>query len=225
MTKKEREKIQKLISEREYPCGFTDGDIREAAKGLVASCVRNTVLEDYHAEQAPITDERMKEFMIECVNNVYYILTGLCCSDGEIFSGSMVYLKEEARRNASRWNDPEIPESVYQMIDLSHAMEMQEKQISIDELYAAIVEFINDQEERFRIAPVLLVRKVCKERFGIDFSQTGIDDFDIYLLIREKAKENGYAVREAPSREEKWGLPYVFDCFFYPNKRSPRSVN
>lgn len=54
-------------------------DIKEAAKGLVAFCIRNnTVLEDYHAEQVPITDERIKQFMKDCVNNVYYVLSGLC---------------------------------------------------------------------------------------------------------------------------------------------------
>src|SRR5947207_14841882 len=39
---------------------------REQSNALIADCVRNTVLERFHAEGTPIGQKEMKEFMIDC---------------------------------------------------------------------------------------------------------------------------------------------------------------
>ncbi len=92
-----------------------------------------------------------------------------------------------------------------------------EKNITIDELYYAIVQRIMEENDRFKATPYDLVREVSRSKFGVDFDSLGIDDFDIFNLIVDKAKDNGYSTRAVPVKGEKWGLPYVFEYFFYPS--------
>ncbi len=84
-------------------------------------------------------------------------------------------------------------------------------------LYAAIVERILQEEQRFKVSPYELMKEVCKKRFNRDLSKTGINEFEVYNLIIYKAKENNYTVRKAPTHGLETGLPYVFEYFFYPN--------
>lgn len=93
------------------------------------------------------------------------------------------------------------------------------RNINIEELYAAIVERIIDTGEKFKATPFDLVREVSRSKFGVDFDSLGIDDFDVFNLIVDKAKDNGYSTRAVPVKGEKWGLPYNFEYFFYPPER------
>jgi len=43
---------------------------------MVAFCFRNTVLENYHAEDVPINDARMKSLMIEASQKLSWWLNG-----------------------------------------------------------------------------------------------------------------------------------------------------
>lgn len=82
---------------------------RELAKGLVALCIRNNnILEDYHAEGVPINDERMKEFMKNCVNNVYTLFLDFVSNDPKKLSRAMHLLLFEATTTAREWDEPEI---------------------------------------------------------------------------------------------------------------------
>ena len=83
--------------------------IRELAKGLVALCIRNNnILEDYHAEGVPINDERMKEFMKNCVNNVYTLFLDFVNPEPKKLSRAMDLLLYEAATTAKEWDEPEI---------------------------------------------------------------------------------------------------------------------
>ena len=96
---------------------------------------------------------------------------------------------------------------------------MDKKKITIEELYSAIVRRILQADDRFKATPYELVRTVCNEEFDCDFDSTGIDDFDIFNLIIECASRNGYSTRAVPVKGEKWGLPYNFEYFFYPETK------
>ena len=100
-----------------------------------------------------------------------------------------------------------------------------EKNITIEELYAAIVQRIFEANEKFKATPFDLVREVSRSKFGVDFDFLGIDDFDVFNLIVDKAKDNGYSIRAVPVKGEKWGLPYNFEYFFYPPERVKSKVD
>lgn len=93
------------------------------------------------------------------------------------------------------------------------------RKVTADDLYIAVVERIKQSDDRFKTTPRNLVREVCKSNYGVDFDSTGINDFDMFDLIHDKAKENGYTIRAVPVKEEKWGLPYNFEYFFYPYRK------
>lgn len=84
-------------------------DIKELAKGMVASCIRNnTCLEDYHSELTPIGDREMKKLMIDCVDNIYTVLLSLMSEDPKIREIAEKFLKENSRIFAKHWDEPKI---------------------------------------------------------------------------------------------------------------------
>lgn len=94
-------------------------DAKEMAKGLIALCVRNnTVLEKYHSMQVPITDERMKELMIDCVNNAFFVLMNLCSDNNSTKENMKNVLKHEAMLYTQNWNEPEMPEWIIKINEL-----------------------------------------------------------------------------------------------------------
>ena len=104
MRKKTEYKINDSIIEN---LPLSNDEIKMLSKSLIAFCVRhNTSLEKYHQEKVPITDERMKNLMIECVNNTYFILQNLL--GGNSYNIYKV-LEDIDRKYTYDWNEPEIP--------------------------------------------------------------------------------------------------------------------
>ena len=93
------------------------------------------------------------------------------------------------------------------------------KRVTEDELLKALIEHIKSFGDRFRATPYLLFREVCRDRFDADFAETEIDEMDLFFKLSDAASSNGFSLRSVPSKEEKWGLPYNFEYFFYPARK------
>jgi len=89
----------------------TREDIGKLSKGIVAFCVRNeTSLENYHSDNVPITDERMKVLMKEIVNNMNFVLENLYNEESSELMES--FLLKYAALYTRKWDDPEEPDVV-----------------------------------------------------------------------------------------------------------------
>lgn len=98
----------------------SNDEFANLVKGIVVKCVRNTILEDYHSQQVPIDDERMKAFMIEVVDNIGYWIA-LLFSDEDIGVGetktslsdfAFEQLVKAGKDYAREWDDPKIPKHI-----------------------------------------------------------------------------------------------------------------
>ena len=79
-------------------------DLKRLALLMAVNCVRNTVIEDYHAE-GKLNDSEMKAFNQEVVNKIYTFLIFLLTKpvvDREAFLGAMGMMYP------SNWDQPKI---------------------------------------------------------------------------------------------------------------------
>ena len=83
------------------------------ALGMTAYCIRNTCLEDFHAQNLPIDDERMKTFMKECSEKCSEVLANLLSSDYMTRATMMYFLASQCENYCSLWDIPDIMEPSY----------------------------------------------------------------------------------------------------------------
>ena len=89
---------------------ITYDEIGKLAKGITVFAVRNeTSLENFHADQVPITNERMKILMKEIVNNINFILEQMYESE-ESCDNIEQFLMKYANKYAYNWDDPDKSE-------------------------------------------------------------------------------------------------------------------
>lgn len=87
-------------------------DLKLMARAITINCVRNTCIENYHAE-GKLTDPEMKAFNKEVVNRIYTFLDCMLNrSDRErdMFMSRMVATSEGS---TSKWDEPEIDENLW----------------------------------------------------------------------------------------------------------------
>jgi hypothetical protein len=73
---------------------MTNADLKSLSLLMVSNCVRNTVIEDYHA-QGKLSDDDMKAFNQEVANKLYTFLTFLMkksAEDRQVFMGMMALM-------------------------------------------------------------------------------------------------------------------------------------
>ncbi|MEL6646273.1 MAG: hypothetical protein AAFQ05_00990 [Pseudomonadota bacterium] len=74
------------------------------AKAIAAGCVRNTHLENIHAEEVLLDDENMRILMKEVVDRIYTVLLNL--DDTKLQENLDFFL-----RFTAKWDEPELVES------------------------------------------------------------------------------------------------------------------
>ena len=87
-------------------------DLKDFALGMALLCVRNTVIEQYHAD-GKLTDEEMKAFNKEVANKLYTVLLSTTSPDEKerqaafaVFAGSRPY----------NWDAPQPDEGIRKAI-------------------------------------------------------------------------------------------------------------
>lgn len=75
------------------------------AKGLTVICVRDTVIENYHA-MGKLSDEEMKAFNIEVCNKLYEAMEALLDANLDQQAKNDLY-KTILARQPTGWNEPE----------------------------------------------------------------------------------------------------------------------
>jgi hypothetical protein len=85
-------------------------DMRDIALGIAHVCVRNTVIEQYHAA-GKLTDEEMKAFNKEVANKLYTTLTLSC--DRETLDAACALFVEYRPPN---WDLPTIDRGIYKAV-------------------------------------------------------------------------------------------------------------
>ena len=102
-----------------------------------------------------------------------------------------------------------------------------QKKITTDQIVDTIVDEVLASNEQIVDCVAAFTDKVCKENFGVNdihnledyvmYSPEALDlYFDVFDKLIEKSqdKNNSFVMRKVPSREEQWGMPYVFDYVF-----------
>lgn len=109
------------MAEGEFTKEELDDYLKMQAKAIVLFSFRNTFLEDIHAgKQCPtcgddlsyshISDEQMKQLMIECVNNMYtYLKLQIESEEG------WLNLLDWHTVQVQHWNEPVLDEKIYNM--------------------------------------------------------------------------------------------------------------
>ena len=83
------------------------------ALGMTAYCVRNTCLEDFHAENTPIDDEKMKIFMKECSEKCSEVLSNLLSSDYMTRATMSYFLMSQCEFYCKEWDIPDVVNPSY----------------------------------------------------------------------------------------------------------------
>lgn len=78
------------------------------ALGMTAYCVRNTCLEDFHAQGVPIDDEKMKIFMKECSEKCAEVLSNLLSTDYMTKATMSYFLMEQCALYCQEWDTPDV---------------------------------------------------------------------------------------------------------------------
>ncbi len=78
------------------------------ALGMTAYCVRNTCLEDFHAQGVPIDDEKMKIFMKECSEKCAEVLSNLLSTDYMTKATMSFFLMEQCDKYCQEWDIPDV---------------------------------------------------------------------------------------------------------------------
>ena len=94
----------------------TDASIERLAVLFVVNCFRNTVLETYHTDGVPVTDERMKALMKEAVNKLntalHAIFTGDQATQDAAWEALNVYFPQT-------WDKPDFDQGLLHGIELT----------------------------------------------------------------------------------------------------------
>ncbi len=83
------------------------------ALGMTAYCVRNTCLEDFHAQGVPIDDEKMKIFMKECSEKCAEVLSNLLSTDYMTKATMSYFLMEQCDEYCQNWDIPDVVNPSY----------------------------------------------------------------------------------------------------------------
>lgn len=107
----------------------TDATIERLAVLFVVNCFRNTVLETYHSDGVPVTDERMKALMKEAVNRLHTamhaIFTGDQTTQDAAWEALNVYYPPA-------WDKPEFDQGLLRAIELTkRARKREEKRVAL----------------------------------------------------------------------------------------------
>ena len=89
-------------------------DLKHLALLMAANCVRNTIIEDYHA-QGKLSDAEMMAFNQEVANKIYTFLTFLFAKpveDQDAFLGAMSWMYP---RN---WDQPKIDRGFAEIVKM-----------------------------------------------------------------------------------------------------------
>ncbi len=78
------------------------------ALGMTAYCIRNTCLEDFHAQGVPIDNEKMKMFMKECSEKCAEVLSGLLSTDYMTKATMSYFLMEQCAKYCQEWDLPDV---------------------------------------------------------------------------------------------------------------------
>jgi hypothetical protein len=83
---------------------MSPSDLKRIALLMAANCVRNTIIEDYHA-QGKLSDAEMMAFNREVANKIYTFLTYMIAKpteDWDDFLGAMSWMYPQ------KWDQPKI---------------------------------------------------------------------------------------------------------------------
>lgn len=83
------------------------------ALGMTAYCVRNTCLEDFHAQGVPIDDEKMKILMKECSEKCTEVLSSLLSTDYMTKATMSYFLMEQCIEYCQNWDIPDVIDPSY----------------------------------------------------------------------------------------------------------------
>jgi len=78
---------------------------KRLAKKIVRNCFRDGVFEDFHARGTRLSQEDVKEIMIDSVNRTYKLLTKL-----SIAMGDQIIDELKVKDEVPKWQDPVEPE-------------------------------------------------------------------------------------------------------------------
>lgn len=119
----------------------TTEDLKRLASSMAVNCVRNTIIESYHAgivihsltgdftdvkvvtpygeipwnEVSKISDKEMMAFNKEVVNNVYSFLHYLLHPEKKVFRNK--FMEEMDKLYPQNWDDPKLNESMKRLIE------------------------------------------------------------------------------------------------------------
>ncbi len=88
-------------------------DLQEVALGMTCLCVRNTIIEDYHAA-GKITDAEMKMFNKQVANKIYAALINMASPEAER-KFAVMHLFETSR--PYNWDSPELDTGIAKAVD------------------------------------------------------------------------------------------------------------
>lgn len=94
----------------------TDAPMERLAVLFVVNCFRNTVLETYHTDRVPITDERMKMLMKEAVNKLHTALLAVFTGDQATKDAAWEALNVYYPQT---WDKPEFDQGLLKAIELT----------------------------------------------------------------------------------------------------------
>ncbi|MFZ4395146.1 MAG: hypothetical protein ACOYOU_05900 [Kiritimatiellia bacterium] len=100
-----------LALQKEVPSLRTDPSMELIASLLVVTCLRNTVLEDYHTEWPQFTQEKMKVLMRQTVNKTYTVLCALIGGTAEEKQAIIDVLGENVSAVAG-WDKPQFEQDM-----------------------------------------------------------------------------------------------------------------
>ncbi|MBO4864203.1 MAG: sel1 repeat family protein [Eubacterium sp.] len=98
-----------------------------------------------------------------------------------------------------------------------------EKTITVNDIADEIERIVLASEKRIVISPMEFIANVCRDKFGLDdLKSSNIECtsndifFDVYDILIEKSRDKStpFSMRLVPEKEERWGMPYVFDYIF-----------
>jgi hypothetical protein len=94
----------------------TDAAMERLATLFVVNCFRNTVLETYHTDGVPVTDERMKVLMTEAVNKLHTALHAIFNGDQATQDAAWEALNVQY---PPAWDKPEFDQDLLRAIELT----------------------------------------------------------------------------------------------------------
>jgi len=94
----------------------TDAAIERLAVLFVVNCFRNTVLETYHIDGVPVTDERMRVLMKEAVNRLHTALHAIFTGDHATQDAAWEALNVHFPQT---WDKPEFDQGMLRAIELT----------------------------------------------------------------------------------------------------------